>query len=186
MQPRAGTNMDGVRISDASGARAEGDQPFVVVMPAPKKPKRKPTSARFGRSFFAFGLVAVFAIFAASSFLGEPLGTVRHFLAGPPPRLVVMDQSGPPNEPLRLGIAIEHASGDETVMIGGLTESTELSLGTFAAASGWLVAARDVGDTFVGAPKDFVGVMEATVSLHARNGRLLDQQALRLEWRRVP
>jgi hypothetical protein len=36
-----------------------------------------------------------------------------------------------------------HASGDETVMISGLTESTELSLGTFAAASGWLVAARD-------------------------------------------
>jgi len=28
-----------------------------------------------------------------------------------------------------------------------------------------------------------VGVMEATVSLHARSGRLLDQQALRLEWK---
>ena len=143
MQPRAGTNMDGVRISDASGARAERDQPLVVVRPASKKPKPKTASARFGKSFLAFGLVAVFAIVAASLFLGKPFGTISHFLAGAQPRLVVIDQNGPPNEPLPLGIAIEHASGDETVMIGGLTESTELSLGTFAAASGWLVAARD-------------------------------------------
>jgi hypothetical protein len=97
-----------------------------------------------------------------------------------------VDQSGLPNEPLPLGIAIEQASGDETVLIIGLAESTELSLGTFAAGYGWLVAARDVSETFVGAPKDFVGVMEATVGLYTQTGRLLDRGALRLEWRTVP
>ena len=106
---------------------------------AAEKPKRKTTSAHFGKSFFGFGLAAVLPIVAASLFLGQPFGTISHLLAAAQLRLVVMDQSGRSNEPLPLGIAIEHASGDEIVMIGGLTESTELSLGTFGTAAGWLV-----------------------------------------------
>jgi len=97
-------------------------------------------------------------------------------------RLVVEPQKGFANEPLPLGISLKDASGVETVTVGGLAQDTELSLGTSLGPAGWLVRARDLDKTFVGARPDFVGIMDASVTLQSSGGQLLDRQAIRYEW----
>jgi hypothetical protein len=42
--------------------------------------------------------------------------------------------------------------------------------------------ARDVGNAFVYAPKDFVGTMVAAIDLRSASDWLLDSQTVRLEW----
>src|SRR5215813_11546775 len=103
-----------------------------------------------------------------------------------PARLVIAGQSGFVNEPLPVGISLQDFSGDETVVVSGLIGGTELSLGTSLGRDGWTISARDVDRTFVGAPKDFFGVMTATVDLRSPTGRLLDRGNLRLEWSEQP
>ena len=99
------------------------------------------------------------------------------------PALVVTEsQKGFANEPLPLGISLKDATGEETATISGLAEGTDLSLGSSQGAVGWLLSARDLDRTFVGPPKDFVGVMDAEVILSSADGRVLESQVIRLEW----
>ena len=65
--------------------------------------------------------------------------------------------------------------------MAGLAE-VELSLGTSQGSTGWLVSARDLDKTFIETPQDFVGVMDATVTLHSPLGERLDRQATRFGW----
>ena len=98
------------------------------------------------------------------------------------PRLVVENQKGFANEPLPLGISVKDGSGVETLTVAGLAEGIELSLGTPQGSTGWLVSARDLGKTFIGARQDFVGVVGATVTLRSSLGERLDRQVIRFEW----
>jgi hypothetical protein len=54
--------------------------------------------------------------------------------------------------------------------VAGLAEGIELSLGAPQGSTGWLVSARDLDKTFIGTPQDFVGVMDATITLHSPLG----------------
>src|SRR6266545_3288412 len=99
-----------------------------------------------------------------------------------PARLLIEHQKGIVNEPLPLGILLKDGAGEETVRVTGLVNGTELSLGSSVGLAGWTVSAGDVDKTFVGAPKDFVGIMEVMVDLHSASGQLMDSQVLRLEW----
>jgi hypothetical protein len=99
------------------------------------------------------------------------------------PALVVTEsQKGFANEPIPLGIWLKNGSGGETVTIDGLAKGTDLSLGTWQGQAGWLLPARDLDKTFVGPPRDFVGVMDAAVKLSSASGQLLESQIIRLEW----
>jgi hypothetical protein len=97
------------------------------------------------------------------------------------PRLVVENQRGFANEPLPLGISVKDGLGVEAVMVAGLANGIELSLGTSQGSTGWLVTARDLDKTFIGTPQDFVGVMDATVTLRSPLGDRLDRQLIRFE-----
>jgi TPR repeat protein len=44
------------------------------------------------------------------------------------------------------------------------------------------VSARDLDKTFIGTRQDFVGVMDATVTLRSPLGERLDRQVIRFEW----
>jgi hypothetical protein len=98
------------------------------------------------------------------------------------PRLVVENQRGFANEPLPLGISVKDGLGVEAVMVAGLANGIELSLGTSQGSTGWLVSARDLDKTFIGTAQDFVGVMDATVTLRSPLGERLDRQLIRFEW----
>jgi hypothetical protein len=115
--------------------------------------------------------------------LQEGLANARRLAR--PAHLVIESQKGGANGPLPLGVSLSDAAGGETVMVAGLADGTELSLGTSLGSAAWLVSASDLDKTFVGAPKDFVGIMEVTVSLRSAGERLLDRQVIRLEWTRT-
>ena len=96
--------------------------------------------------------------------------------------LAIENQKGLTNEPLPLGISVIDASGGETVIIAGLAEGTELSLGTAMGSGIWLVPVADLDNTFVGAPMSFVGVMTAKVTLNSASGKRLDARNIRFDW----
>jgi hypothetical protein len=98
------------------------------------------------------------------------------------PRLVVENQKGFANEPLPLGISVKDGLGVEILTVAGLAEDIELSLGTSQGSTGWLVSARDLEKTFIGTRQDFVGVVDATVTLRSSLGERLDRQVIRFEW----
>jgi hypothetical protein len=98
------------------------------------------------------------------------------------PRLVVKRIKGLVNEPLSLGVSINNASGEERVILAGFAVGTSLSTGTPLGLTSWQMLARDVGNAFVYAPKDFVGTMVAAIDLRSPSDWLLDTQTVRLEW----
>jgi hypothetical protein len=99
-----------------------------------------------------------------------------------PALVVTASQKSYVNEPLPLGMWLKNGSGKETVTIAGLAEGTELSLGTSRGLAGWVLTGGDLDKTFVGPPRDFVGVMNATVELSSAGGQLLESQVIQFEW----
>ena len=97
-------------------------------------------------------------------------------------RLVLTRQSGSGAHPLPLGILMLGGSGEETVILKGLAEGTELSLGTSTGDNGWILLARDLAGTFVEAPAQFTGVMRVSATAHSADGLVLDQGMQELEW----
>jgi len=97
-------------------------------------------------------------------------------------RLMLTRQSGSGAHPLPLGILMLGGSGEETVILKGLAEGTELSLGTSTGDNGWILLARDLAGTFVEAPAQFTGVMRVSATAHSADGLVLDQGMQELEW----
>src|SRR6516162_322330 len=156
--------------------------------------RRKDASARFGKYSTALIMCAGAAMFAlAALYLVDDPRQFRAFMTTMPsspeaftgerPRLLVQAQNGLTNEPLPLGVAVEHESDGGTVTIEGLPNGADLWLGSRLERYGWTLAAADLEQTFVGAPTDFVGIMEPTAALRSASGKLLDRQALHFEWR---
>jgi hypothetical protein len=105
-------------------------------------------------------------------------------VALPPPRLVVGDdQLAFANEPLPLGVSVDHAADDESLQLDGLATGTRVSAGVATSPSRWQVPLHELDHLYLYAPADFVGVMNTAVDLLSANKKLLDSRAVRLEWR---
>jgi hypothetical protein len=155
---------------------------------------RKDASAPFRKYSAALNVCAGVAMGAlAALYLVDGPREFREFmttalslpedLTGEKPRLLIQAQNGLVNEPLPLGVAVGGASGGGIITIDGLPDGADLSLGSRSDRFGWTLPAADLEQTFVGAPTDFVGVMEPTATLRSASGKLLDRQAIRFEWR---
>jgi hypothetical protein len=168
--------------------------PVVIPEPWIDSKRRRDASARFGKYSAIFLIctgLAIVALAVMSSF--DHPRQFRNFMAMIPssieafirekPRLLVQAQNGLANEPLPLGVAVEHGSGGEIVMIEGLPEGVDLSLGRRSDGIGWSVPIADLEQTYVGVPANFVGAIETTATLRSASGKVLDRQALHFEWR---
>jgi hypothetical protein len=98
------------------------------------------------------------------------------------PRLIVEGRQTFANEALALGISLNGAAGSEFALLSGLASGTKLSVGGPFGTNGWRIPAQELGNAMAYAPKDFVGVMEASVDLRMPNNTLIDSQFVRLEW----
>jgi hypothetical protein len=131
-------------------------------------------------------LAGLISLDGARQGLVNPAAMLASLIAFPitqaPARLIVANQRGWADEPLPLGISVEHASDGQTVTIRGLPEGSELSLGSFSALAGWTVVVGALDQTFVGVPKGHIGIIDTTISLRSATGQLLDERTLRLEW----
>ena len=177
---------------------AIGDMPGrLLLKPEPARqwtiqPRRK-AMVEIGAPLLVLNLMAIICIagltlLAFREEAGVPVRIPPHeSLSGgrtPAHPVLVATESpkGIANEPLPIGISLKDGSGGETVTIAGLAKGTDLSLGSSQGQAGWLLSARDLEKTFVGPPKDFVGVMDAKVKLSSADGQLLDSRVVRLEW----
>jgi TPR repeat protein len=99
------------------------------------------------------------------------------------PRLIIEDRQAYVNEPLRLGLSLEGASGGEFLLLKGLEAATRLSAGKFVEPNSWRVSAFDLGNLFAYAPKDYVGTMAAVIDLlSADEPKAMASQVMRMEW----
>src|SRR6516164_2305705 len=191
-EPPRFTNASPTLIADAPAIAPGLQQP-------PIQTGQRTVVARFGRlSFVAIlaGIVAI-GVLILMTFPNEVRersadisGMVTTLLEGSSrartwtksPRLVVKHIKGLVNEPLPLGVSINNASGEERVILAGFAVGTTLSTGTPLGLTSWQMLARDVGNAFVYAAKDFVGVMVAAIDLRLPSSWLIDGQTVRLEW----
>jgi hypothetical protein len=111
---------------------------------------------------------------------GIPTSTLSK--AGSVPRLVVDVQKAFANEPLSLGVFVDSAAADESLMLAGLALGTRLSAGVPVSEASWQLAPRDLNGVYVYAPKNFVGIMNTAIDLLSANQRLIESRAARLEW----
>lgn len=122
----------------------------------------------------------------SGSSIAQPASQSEQAEISPPPqapsRLVVEDRQAFANEPLPLAVDIEHAAGNETVLLDGLAQGTTLSAGLSMRPSSWQLPPDKLAGLYLYAPKDFVGVMNTTVKLLGPNNRLLDSRDMQLKW----
>jgi hypothetical protein len=97
------------------------------------------------------------------------------------PRLVVHTR-GIAGEPLPLGLTIEGSADGAVVIVTGLLPGMTLSSGNAVDASVWQVPATDLANTWVGPPKDFVGMVNLTAELHLADATARHRQPIRMEW----
>ena len=125
---------------------------------------------------------------AAVSLVATPEQTLQldSSVASAHGHLVVQDQRGLVNQPLPLGISLTGGFGGEIVVLEGLAEGTTLSAGTSLSSNRWSLPAKDADETFVSAPQDFSGTMEAIARLYSPGNESLQTAKIRLEWARSP
>ena len=171
-------NSGAVRGEDATAAPIAFEPPsgtrrVVISALSGGTARREDAYARFGKYSAALNVcmgVAMVALTALYSFddpwqfhefTTKMLSSPQAFI-GEQPSLLVEAQKGEANEPLPLGVTVEHASDGAIVTIEGLPDGVDLSLGNRSDIRGWTIAATDLEWTFVGAPVGFVGVIETT------------------------
>jgi hypothetical protein len=98
------------------------------------------------------------------------------------PRLVVNFQKTFANEPLSLGVSVNSATGDESLILAGLALGTRLSAGVPVNEASWQLAPRDLNGVYVYAPKNYVGIMNTAINLLSADRRIIESRAGRLEW----
>ncbi len=100
----------------------------------------------------------------------------------PPSRLVVADRQAFANEPLSPAVNVADARQNESLVFDGLAQGTTLSAGASASPSSWQLPSDKLRGLYLYAPKDFVGVMNATVDLLGADRRVLDSRSMQLKW----
>ena len=100
----------------------------------------------------------------------------------PAPTLVVRDNTGLVNEPLRLGIIIEDPSPGIYVTIRRVPSDARLTAGKRISASEWRVPAQDIADAAIIPPADFLGGLILSAELHGTDGAALVATFVSFTW----
>ena len=190
----------GVFAGSAHSVRPWRLHPDPVIVPEP--PIASQEGGRF-RHLLRFSLVIAFAAIVAyglttlsrsqsgalwlkgaASRVAAMGSRPKEVSAPPPPRaqLVVENQQAFANEPLSLGVNVEHATEDESLLLDGLARGTTLSAGQSTSPFSWQFPSNKLRGLYLYAPKDFVGVMNTTVNLLGSDDQLLDSRAMQLKW----
>jgi hypothetical protein len=99
----------------------------------------------------------------------------------PIPRLVIHAR-GIAGEPLPLGLTIERGHDGAVVIVTGLVPGMTLSTGNALGANVWQVPATDLANTWVGPPKDFVGMVDLIAELQLADATVIHRQPIQMEW----
>ena len=98
------------------------------------------------------------------------------------PRLIVQSSRGMAGEPVPLGLAIQRPAEGVVVLITGMLAGMEVSTGFEVGAHKWELLPEDVGYAFVVPPENFVGSVDLVAELRLADDKIVDRQAIYLEW----
>ena len=104
----------------------------------------------------------------------------------PAPTLIVRDNSGLINEPLRLGIVVEDPAPGISVTIRRMPSDARLTAGKRIGLSEWRVPVRDIADAAIIPPADFVGGLILSAELRGADGTALVATFFGLTWTSPP
>jgi hypothetical protein len=99
----------------------------------------------------------------------------------PTPRMMVHAR-GIVGEPLPLRLTIEGGADGAVVIVTGLVPGMTLSTGNALGANVWQVPATDLANTWVGPPKDFVGMVDLIAELQFADTTVIHRQPIQMEW----
>jgi hypothetical protein len=97
-------------------------------------------------------------------------------------RVIVQASREKSGNPTRLGLTLQGQPEGAVVTITGLVSGMELSNGEPFGATAWRLRATDLGDIWIGPPDNFVGSVDLDVELRSPDDRVIDRQAVHLEW----
>ena len=98
------------------------------------------------------------------------------------PKLVVNGASADSPDQILLGVSVEGSTEGVNAVVGGLAPGTKLSTGRQWGATGWIVPASEVANTYLRPPLGFAGTMEYTVALQLPDKSEIERQSMRLDW----
>jgi hypothetical protein len=98
------------------------------------------------------------------------------------PYLSIQDLKAAINQPVELGVVLNHGTGGEILVLSGFSEGTKFSAGAALGATRWSLPGIDADKTFISAPENFSGTMLITVTLYSSRQEILETKAARFEW----
>jgi hypothetical protein len=102
------------------------------------------------------------------------------------PRLRAESSRGLSGEPLQLRLAIDGPAEGSVVIITGMLTGMDISTGNEIGPDSWQLHSEDVPYAFVAPPEKFVGLVGLIAELRLANDKIVDRQAVYLEWARPP
>lgn len=104
----------------------------------------------------------------------------------PAPTLIVHDNSGLINEPVRLGVIVEDPAPGLSVTIRRVPSDARLTAGKRIGASEWRVPVQDIADATIIPPADFVGGLILSAELRGTDGAAMVATFFSLTWTPPP
>lgn len=132
---------------------------------------------------FALALAAVSAI-PQHLWLSENSTSAIHAIQNDPstPKLIVQSSRGVSGEPAPIALALRGAAYDAVVLIRGLVPGMELSAGGAVSGDTWQLSPTDLPYAWIAPPDGFVGSADLVAELRLSNGKIVDRQAMHIEW----
>ena len=132
---------------------------------------------------FALALAAVSAI-PQHLWLSENSTSAIHAIQNDPstPKLIVQSSRGVSGEPASIALALRGAAYDAVVLIKGLVPGMELSAGGAVSGDTWQLSPTDLPYVWIAPPDGFVGSADLVAELRLSNGKIVDRQAMHIEW----
>lgn len=132
---------------------------------------------------FALALAAVSAI-PQHLWLSEHSTSAIHAIQNDPstPKLIVQSSRGVSGEPAPIALALRGAAYDAVVLIRGLVPGMELSAGGAVSGDTWQLSPTDLPYAWIAPPDGFVGSADLVAELRLSNGKIVDRQAMHIEW----
>jgi hypothetical protein len=101
------------------------------------------------------------------------------------PKLVLSAVSGLASQPVALGVNIDAATPDSSVLIRGLPPGSRVTAGFTTGDGAWRVPMRELPQAAIVPPPDFVGTMQLAVDLRRSDDSVVDTDVQRIIWSAV-
>ena len=139
-----------------------------------------PQLPRLGRRSGLIVIVLIGLVFA----LALAAVSAIHAIQNDPstPKLIVQSSRGVSGEPAPIALALRGAAYDAVVLIRGLVPGMELSAGGAVSGDTWQLSPTDLPYAWIAPPDGFVGSADLVAELRLSNGKIVDRQAMHIEW----